>query len=247
MTGGCSSRKCIFWLQMTYLAVLVGILLLWYIRPDHLGRIPLNWLWSKDPNYIGPIPIAVPWVGALGGVSISLFGVFSHRYDWEVEYKYWHWARPFVGAIFACMSVLIFQSGILAVGSQVARSSEPNANLLYYVISFLVAYREQTFRSLITRVTDVILTPGGEGQVPIVREMTPETGPISGGTEVLLSGSGLAGVSVVMFGNAYAKFRVSSGTELRAVSPPHSAEGTVPVLVISGSAVAWAGSYTYVR
>src|SRR4051812_14405257 len=36
------------------------------------------------------------------------------------------------------------------------------ANLLYYLVGFLVGYREETFRALLRRLTDVILSPGEE-------------------------------------------------------------------------------------
>ena len=42
----------------------------------------------SDP--IGPIPLGVPWWGALGGVMISLTGVFRHPHEWDDSYNKWH-------------------------------------------------------------------------------------------------------------------------------------------------------------
>ena len=139
----------IFILQMIYLAALsIGAaLFLWGGL-----RLPSDWL--------GLVPLGVPWFGALGAVLISLSGVFEHRDHWDRSYWTWHWSRPLVGANLGIVSFIIFQAGILAVGSTPtpAATAAPQ-NLLYYVIAFLVGYREESFRELIKRVADVILRP----------------------------------------------------------------------------------------
>ena len=63
------SRKRVFWLEMGYLALLgiSGWLFLTKGFPS----------WFDPPKALGPMPVGVPWYGALGGVVISLTGVFE--------------------------------------------------------------------------------------------------------------------------------------------------------------------------
>lgn len=142
------SRIVVFWLQIAYLIVLGAIAYL-----VGTGTIEV-----KDT--FGPIPRAVPWFGALGGVLISLSGIFEHRKDWDPAYWPWHVSRPLVGVAVAAVAVLTLQSGVLAIGGS-PPADATNAYLFYYVIAFVVGYREETFRQLIKRMADVLLQPAG--------------------------------------------------------------------------------------
>lgn len=59
-------------------------------------RRPSDW-WLPDPA--GPIPVGVTWWGALGGVTISLTGIFRHPRSWDDAHNGWHVARPVLGAV----------------------------------------------------------------------------------------------------------------------------------------------------
>jgi hypothetical protein len=149
-----ASRGGVFLLQIVYLVLLLfGGLLFWSLYPQPI-RLP--YATPALPNALGTVPIQVPWFGALGAVLISLAGVFEHAKDWDTSFRYWHWSRPVVGSAFAVVAVLIFQSGVLAAGSQISKGSGEN---LLYIIGFLVGFREETFRELIKRVTDLIVAP----------------------------------------------------------------------------------------
>lgn len=146
-TGGGPSRALIFWIQIVYLVVLTAIAYFAAVRTLDV------------PDNFGPIPRGVPWFGALGGVMISLAGVFEHRADWDSAFWPWHISRPLVGALVAVVAVLAFQSGVLAINATPPDSNSNTAFLFYYLISFVVGYREETFRLLIKRVADVVLEP----------------------------------------------------------------------------------------
>jgi hypothetical protein len=62
----------------------------------------------------------------------------------------------------ASFGVLVFQAGVLAVGKDLKPApGVTNAqNLFYYVLAFIVGYREETARTLIKRVGDVIIGAG---------------------------------------------------------------------------------------
>jgi hypothetical protein len=99
------SRGSIFVLQMVYLVAL-GVVALLYFKN----------IWIHVDS-LGTIPVAVPWWGAVGAVMLSLAGIFDHCDDWNVCFKYWHWARPVVGAVMGTFGVLAFQGGVLAAGN----------------------------------------------------------------------------------------------------------------------------------
>jgi len=228
----------VFWVELAYL-ILLFIVGLIYVTPLS-AQLPF-----KLPESLGPVPIGVPWFGALGAVLISLSAVFDHRGDWNPEMKYWHFSRPLIGAALGLVSVLVFQAGILAVNAQ-PRPAGGTANLLYYLVAFLVGYREETFRELIKRLGDVILTPGGGPAPPVVRQLSPDGGPAVGGREVLIFGSGFTGATEVMFGRSRAvTFKVDSDGQITATPPAADAPGQVAVTVTTKQGTGTGGPYTY--
>ncbi|WDO07643.1 IPT/TIG domain-containing protein [Streptomyces murinus] len=69
----------------------------------------------------------------------------------------------------------------------------------------------------------------------VVNSIAPAQGPVSGGTTVVITGTGLTGATAVRFGSLNAaSYSVSSATQITAVTPAGSA-GSVPVTVTSPS------------
>ena len=221
------------------LAVIYLILLLLIA----VGREAEFWFLDNlnDP-IAGVLPLGVPWFGALGAVTLSLYGVFDHNDHWNPKWNYWHIARPLVGIILAIIAYFIFitlinstgltprtsatattttttssttsttlgpttttsdspgttdstsnegpgfvpepadqapeaanqepdgtaASATSTPGQTSGNTSGPSALLLYYVLAFIVGFREDTFRNLIKRAADdflaqvilVLLQPG---------------------------------------------------------------------------------------
>jgi large repetitive protein len=74
--------------------------------------------------------------------------------------------------------------------------------------------------------------------------LVPGLGSATGGTPVMLTGSGFADATGVTFGNTPAKsFTVLSDSGIQATAPPGS--GTVPVTVKTGGSSVVVGQYTY--
>lgn len=228
------SRGFIFWLQVSYLVVL-GLLL--FDNPT------LERFW-KFPKTIGSLPIGVLWFGSLGAVLISMTGVFEHAHDWDTSFIYWHWARPVVGASFGGVAVLFVQAGVLAIGSNNTANSGTN-DVVYYIIAFIVGYREETFRELIKKVTDVIFTPAPPAVSLTVTGMTPAVGPQAGGTVVTITGTAFTGVTSVKFGPSSAIPVVDSDSLLKVTTPRNAVAETVSVVVIGKGGTAVAGNFTY--
>lgn len=86
--------------------------------------------------------------------------------------------------------------------------------------------------------------------VPVVTSVAPSSGPLSGGTTVTVFGHNLEGTTTVFFdsGQATSVAVNAAGTEITAVSPPHTA-GTVLVVVAvsegATSGLTGSGRFTY--
>jgi RHS repeat-associated protein len=82
----------------------------------------------------------------------------------------------------------------------------------------------------------------------VVTGVSPNAGPLSGGTHVMISGSGFTGAKKVTFGTKAARFHVVSDTTIAAKSPPGT--GTVDVVVTTPagtSTVAPGDQFTYTK
>lgn len=150
-----------FWLGMGYLVVLLAIGAYYALNPQlQCGGAPCL--------IGGVLPIAVPWFGALGAVTISLAGVFFYSHaNWDRRFNYWHIGRPFFGAVLGIVAFFIFVLIVTSAGTDIPflRNDPPapvekQSLIIYYVLAFLVGYREETFRELIQRATDLILSRG---------------------------------------------------------------------------------------
>ncbi|MFC7933821.1 IPT/TIG domain-containing protein [Streptomyces cinereoruber] len=86
-------------------------------------------------------------------------------------------------------------------------------------------------------------------QAPVVSEVSPASGPATGGSQVTITGTGFTGASAVHFGATPAtSFTVTSATSITATAPAGT-EGTVDVTVTTDngtSATGTAARYTYV-
>jgi large repetitive protein len=81
---------------------------------------------------------------------------------------------------------------------------------------------------------------------PSISGLAPTTGPESGGTVVVITGTGFTGASAVSFGGtAAASYTVDSPTQISALSPAGTGTVTVDVTTVGGSAVS-SGTFTYV-
>jgi hypothetical protein len=227
------SRGGVFAVELVYISALWLLALLYFVHVIH------------PRHTIGNMPTEVPWFGALGAVLISLVGVFEHPLDWDTRTAEWHWARPIVGASFGVVSVLILQAGILSVG---ADPHNPGKSLaLYYIVGFVVGYREETFRELIKRLVDVLLNPGPAtgDSAPTISTVDPPNGPVGSATAVTIDGAGFASVLSVRFGSQDATgVTTESPTRIKATAPVAAQAGKVSVVVTtkSGSATA---DFTY--
>lgn len=170
--------------------MLASFALLWWCTSSP-GRAPhLSW--------DNVVPLWVPLGGLLGGSTISIVGVATHTHDWNRQrYGYWHLARPLLGLINGTVAVLILLFVITGVsGSPIPSGEEtydPSGIAVLFVFSFVVGYREETFRELVKRVLDVLLSPGDKAAeqrvalVPALTVLSAHRGDTAPGTVTLVN------------------------------------------------------------
>ena len=84
--------------------------------------------------------------------------------------------------------------------------------------------------------------------IPVVSNLSPNSGPINGGTSVTITGENFTGVTAVFFGDMPAGFVVNDDTSITAMSPGEGSPDNVDVTVTSPggtSAVSAADQFTY--
>lgn len=171
--------RVFFILELVYLVALL-VLAVVYVRADQFANF------ISDP--IGILPVA--WFGAVGAVSISLKGVFDHNQNWNPKWNYWHIARPLTGAVLGSIGYLLFVAAAqAATGPSEDASAGTTGAVISYLIGFVVGYREETFRELVKRFTDLILAPGGTDTAPPTPPGNVTAAAVSGSVTVTWSPS----------------------------------------------------------
>ncbi len=194
------------WYQVAWLiggAVLVAAL----ATPQPLVLVP-----NPMPAWTG---VLSPWVilgGALGGSTISLVGVSRHSHEWDgARFAFFHLARPLLGLITGSVAVLILifvingfsggatSSGASAVTLDPTKPFSAAGHAFMFVIAFVVGYREDSFRELVKRVADIILTKSTEDP-----KSTFTIGFLPAPITVKAPAAGTAGTAVIYFANTTA-------------------------------------------
>jgi hypothetical protein len=124
------------------------------------------------PRTYGPVPGSLPWFGAVGGLLISLSGIFTFNRSWDRSYDYWHYLRPvsaaLTGTVAAILVLILVKSADASSGPSLTNlaATSSSTRLLLDAVAILVGYRDETFRALMKRVVDVVIGPGTTGTPP---------------------------------------------------------------------------------
>ena len=139
----------LLWVELVYLLLLVSVGYLTIRYPDY-------WLWA---GLIG-LNARAAWFGALGGVTIGLYGVYSHiaAKDFDVSFRLWYICKPIMGAIFGWFVVLVYYVGLVSVQGS---STDVKSPQLPYAIAFLAGFSERFTIKIIDRLMTV-LTAGDD-------------------------------------------------------------------------------------
>ncbi len=129
----------------------MGILLL-------VGYVTYKWphffLWDGLIN----LHTQTAWFGALGGVTIALYGVYSHvqARDFDPRYKLWYVSKPIVGGIFGWFVYLLYYIGLIS--AQGISNTQIKTPELPFAIAFLAGFSERFTIKIIDRLMAVLTT-----------------------------------------------------------------------------------------
>ncbi|MGA2107773.1 MAG: hypothetical protein ABSH25_09010 [Syntrophorhabdales bacterium] len=95
------------------------------------------------------------WFGALGGVSIGIYGIYDHirKRDFDPKYCLWYLCKPVIGAIFGWFAYLVVSLGLLST-TGINKISNPQ---LPFAVSFLAGFSERFTIQLIDKLMGVLL------------------------------------------------------------------------------------------
>jgi hypothetical protein len=137
----------LLWIELAYLFVL---LLMGYLT----YKWPCYGLWKGILNQ----SIQTAWFGALGGVTIAIYGIYSHvqQKDFDPKYELWYLCKPIIGAIFGWFVYLIFFLGLVSVqGMGQDKMTRPE---LAFLIAFLAGFSERFTIKMIDKLMSVLIT-----------------------------------------------------------------------------------------
>jgi hypothetical protein len=216
------SRTAIFAYDLAVLAalLLLAALYIWYPTYFKLGDDPYK------------LAIESMWFGALGGLIISLKGIYDHHPTaadgWDSSYNLWHLGRPASGAVAGLVTVVLLE--VINAKSDLTRP-------VVYAAAFIFGTQERRFFNFLYEVARLVVQVPGEDKSGLaVTAVQPSEGPP--GAVIVISGQGIAADASVKLGSsAVSKLVVSSdGTSAAGIVPdrPLGAD-TVDVIVANSS------------
>jgi hypothetical protein len=175
----------------------------------------------KDEDEGGVLPLA--WVGSLGALTANFSDIARRADRWNPHLATWFLVRPLTGAAFGAIGYLIFRAAVQVSVTNTDDLGGPA--ILGYAIAFTLGYREETFRELLKRITDLLATAGGGDVVPPSAPpgLDCEAGPAAD-SDVTISWNRRATTSpwpaTTCIGTTAFWRRFSSGGQARTSQPP---------------------------
>lgn len=149
-----------FWLQIAWLALLIGAAAL------HLSRFHWSALDGFDDSVLG-IPLSAFWFGAVGG-SMSFWYKWQRvelkkapasttaAEEWNRADDYFWFTRPVVAALSGMVGCLL----IKFLGNAITEGDAALEPVTFAVTAFVIGFGNETFLGLVTSATDMVIRPG---------------------------------------------------------------------------------------
>ena len=136
-------------LEIGYLVLLLLLGYITYKWPDFV-------LWKGLVEY----PLQTAWFGALGGITIAIYGIYEHIHlrDFDPKYELWYICKPLMGAIFGWFVYLIYFIGLISIQGIDIEKVKIKYPEFPYLIAFLAGFSERFTIRMIDRLMEVLTT-----------------------------------------------------------------------------------------
>jgi hypothetical protein len=220
------SRPVIF-LYNLLITALLALLAIAYLETDFA-----DWL----PDELQGLPVYAVWFGSLGGVVISMKGVYDHATDWGEEWALWHYGRPFSAAIVGGMTYVLLRA--------VNTSSDLSVPVVE-AAAFILGTQEKRFFDLLYEVARVIVTVPTREEQLLISDVQPTAG--APGSTVAVVGQGFKPGLQIRLGNTPLEDVVVSTDGHRATGKVPEGSGTVDLVAANqdGSAYVRRNAFTF--
>jgi len=140
-------------LEMGYLVLLLLFGYLTYKWPHFV-------LWDGLMEYPADMHIQTAWFGALGGITIAIYGIYEHIHlrDFDPKYELWYICKPLIGAIFGWFVYLIYFIGLISIQGIDIEKVKIKYPEFPYLIAFLAGFSERFTIRMIDRLMEVLTT-----------------------------------------------------------------------------------------
>ncbi len=151
-------------IEILYLVVILGL-------GYFVQRYPAFWLWQ---DLVGNNAKAA-WFGALGGVTIGIYGLYTHisTKDFDRSFRLWYLCKPVMGAIFGWFVYLVYYVGVISATGTSGSGAEINKPQLAFLIAFLAGFSERFTIKTIDRFMTV-LTVGEDPKKTNAAKVKPD-------------------------------------------------------------------------
>jgi hypothetical protein len=142
-------QPCRLWL---FLAGLGWVIILYVVELAVRWWLPgmtaLTHILPNSFNYL--------WMGLLGALTVSWWGIVRHSSALTTDptYNAWYLLKPPLGAVMGVIAVLVIQTGFLAMGERPVQ----NPNYLYLIVAFLAGFSERFSILMIDKVMTALLS-----------------------------------------------------------------------------------------
>lgn len=247
-------RRMVFFYDILWLGILalIGALLLTIYDCGSAKPVSqcqfmtsLTPFWPLFVKY--KVLINCAWLGALGGVTISLKGIYDHgnpKDPWSNAFNLWHIGRPISGAIagliVAMLFILVFPTGTLS-------------NLVLYGVAFIFGTQDAAFFEFLSEFAARFVKPTKQGTVGVrINAVSPvHAGP---GAILTIQGQGFEPEATVKIGSEQILqyTMTADGATISAVIPRlknvevgKDQPADIIVFNKNGSSAALVGKFTY--
>lgn len=213
------TRSGIFGYDLAWLAILFAAGA-FYISRSHL------------PSFAPKLAIEAMWFGSLGGIVISLKGIYDHSEGpggWNPAFNLWHIGRPISGGI-AGLITLVLLTAINA-------GNEPTRAAVVFAAAFILGTQERRFFNFLYQVARLIVqVPEDTATGLQLTEIQPSKG--APGDLILICGQGFGPQTNIRLGLSTIENLTVSSTGISAaarIPTPSSGETTVDVIASDNS------------